>query len=828
MKNPLTLPPTYFTRGSSGGKQIVAMAVLLLLVGIIVKAQSSNTAGHPLTGTWQCISHGGGNGDVPFTLHLQQSSGNISGWVTASSGSIPLTSVSFSQNHLNIEMDTNQGQYTLSGVVKDSQLAGTWKKNGQPVGTWEGKKSSGSATAVAAQSPFKPISTLNVSTIQGRPVQLDANGKLLPWPRPHHTGYSYAGYFMSRWKYLWEQYNHQRYYDFYCCIDFNRETFATYPIRNWANSTGYLRAFMEGFIEHLYPYTGNPRTIKFLENFVDYELANGTTPLYYAWGGVPYASADPGARRYTGWYHHGIDYVEPLVVGEDGYAYVRLYEMTGKTLYLQAAIRCANALVKNYKKGNAQISPWPYRCYARDGKMLEGKQDGPYSADVIEPIELFDELIRLNFGDVAAYRTVRNEAWQWLEQYPMKDNVWVGYFEDVTPSMENMNNVIPLETARYMILHPDKDPNWRQDATRLIHWVKTTPKWPKFIVHGATITTEQGNGQTYCCREPGWCCDSHTSRLASIEALYYAKTGDEKYKEQAFRSFNWVTYFQGFPPKGHTPWGQHQWWFTDEFADGPHCLMDGLWAVPTWAPANQSHLLGTTSVVTKISYGKGLVTYSTFDPKATDVLRVNFTPTSVTAGGRPLAPRDNLNQEGYIFNPNTGVLRVRHDNSCNVDIEGVGGHTPPEIVDFDNPHLPANAVLKGQYPTGLINWGNAGKWKIAIPRGRISTFCLRVTSPKLAQAGFTFYYPRVFVGIDVYNASKSDMTLKIHSPENADVSFSIPAGQLRQLRTGWEGRTTRVRFETENGATLDNLTFDNLAYKEGEPVTPGSYAASRP
>jgi hypothetical protein len=66
-------------------------------------------------------------------------------------------------------------------------------------------------------------------------------------------------------------------------------------------------------------------------------------------GAVP--SANPGALRYTGWSVHGEDYIEPHVVGEDGYAYVRFYEMTGNAKYLAAAIRCAAALVKNYKAG---------------------------------------------------------------------------------------------------------------------------------------------------------------------------------------------------------------------------------------------------------------------------------------------------------------------------------------------------------------------------------------------------------------------------------------------------------------------------------------------
>ena len=96
-------------------------------------------------------------------------------------------------------------------------------------------------------------------------------------------------------------------------------------------------------------------------------------------------------RRYTGWSQHGEDYIEPHVVGEDGYGYLRLYEMSGQQRYLQAAIHCADALVKNYKPGDAERSPWPYRAYARDGHAGEGDM-GIYSANVVEPIMLLDEL----------------------------------------------------------------------------------------------------------------------------------------------------------------------------------------------------------------------------------------------------------------------------------------------------------------------------------------------------------------------------------------------------------------------------------------------------
>ena len=177
-------------------------------------------------------------------------------------------------------------------------------------------------------------------------------GSYCPGQCPTIFGYSYSSHVLTQWTILWDLHNRQRLYYFHCCFDFDRTTYELMPDQKWANSTGYLRAMMQGFIERLYPYTGDARTLTFLEDLVDYELENGRTPDDYAWARVPYASADPGARRYTGWSSHGKDYIEPHVVGEDGYAYLRLYEMTGNTKYLEAAIRCANALVKNYKAGD--------------------------------------------------------------------------------------------------------------------------------------------------------------------------------------------------------------------------------------------------------------------------------------------------------------------------------------------------------------------------------------------------------------------------------------------------------------------------------------------
>ena len=522
---------------------------------------------------------------------------------------------------------------------------------------------------------------------------------------------------------------------------------------------------------------------------------------------MPYPSANPGSPDYTGWSEHGEDYVEPHVVGEDGYAYLRLYEMTGNTKYLREAIRCAEALARNFKPGDERNSPWPYRCRARDGSLHGGKGMFPYSANVVEPIMLFDELIRLGQGDTATYRKVREGAWAWLMKYPMRNNVWVGYFEDVPGSMENMNQVIPLEFARYILLHPEKDPDWREHSRTLIDWVKNTPKWPKYVVHGALVTTEQGDGKTFCCNAPNQCCDSHSARLAAVEALYYARTGDVAYKEAAYRTYNWVTYFQGLPAAAHAPFS-NQWWFTDEFADGPRRMMDAFWAVPEWAPSDESHLLGSLSVVTKIAYGAGSVTYSTFDAESTDVLRLDFVPDYVTAGGRTISRRGDLAREGYTFDKTTGVLFIHHTSSKDIDIQGKSDRVPPSYVTFDDPHLAAGTRLVGQYPSGVIDWGK-GDWEIGTPYGKFGTFTLSLADAKAPQAEFRFYAPRVFVGVDVYNGGDSDATVALRSPENREMSFTIKPGELRRLRTGWRDPSTGVAFQFANG---EKLRFDNLAY----------------
>lgn len=202
------------------------------------------------------------------------------------------------------------------------------------------------------------------------------------------------------------------------------------------------------------------------------------------------------------------------------------------------------------------------------------------------------------------------------------------------------------------------------------------------------------------------------------------------------------------------------------------------------------------------------MTYSTFDPQSSDVLRLDFVPEFITANGKPLAQRKELDQAGFTFDDATHVLRIRHDDARDIDVQGKDGKMPPSYVTFDDPHLPAGTVLKGQYPSGLIDWG-ADAWRINVPQGGFGTFNLALIDAKAETAELRFDSPRVFSGIDVYNDGASTATVTVRCPELREISYTIKPGQLRRLRTEWRDATSKIRFDFKNG---EGLRFDNLAY----------------
>jgi len=465
-----------------------------------------------------------------------------------------------------------------------------------------------------------------------------------------------------------------------------------------------LYAHLVDTLVRWYPYAGDEEAIQVVRRMLDYQLAHGTTPVDWDWPNVPFATSCDDDLEYgrclrdvpTDFYGG----IESDKVGELGLAYVLVYELTGVRKYLEAGIHCAEALAnhlptlqavgpeypwtKRYMHaGDATHTPWAYRIDARTGEVIDGEIFGGM---VVASVRLFDELVRLGEGSTEKYRQARDMAWRWILENPLNTSSpawdrWTGYYEDVPKDPENVNDMSSIMTAYYILSHDDPstvDPQWLTHVGYLLDRSRSLlGRGPYYGAWGIdeqerpldNIPFTSGKG---CCSRAGLSC--RTSAWGAVNAMYYAKTGDGTAWENAYRSLNYATYFASSDGKiaccglGAS---SNLYWFEDGYADAGRSFTWAMGAVPEFAPMGQDHLLFSSWVVQKVTYGNHKIAYRTFGKDGTEVLRLSFRPAHVTAGGAALPERHDLQAPGYQVQPLAGgdfIVHVRHTGSNDVAI----------------------------------------------------------------------------------------------------------------------------------------------------------------
>jgi hypothetical protein len=509
----------------------------------------------------------------------------------------------------------------------------------------------------------RPIATSSPPTIGGRAIRVAADRRLLPWstgPAP------YAEVARLAFTALETRFPVQ---------DNGLPTYLAYSRFDpedlsgvgWPHNPAGLYAMLTDSAVLWYAFSGDEAAVDLVRTALDHQLAHGTTPADWDWASVPYASSNPGDVDYRGaddeWCNFcgrgdGLGVIEPDKVGELGFAYLQLFELTGDTRYREAGLACADALARHVREGDETASPWPFRVYAQTNVARE-----EYSSDVVGALMLFDELGRLGLGDVDAYARARAMTFDWLMRVPMKNDAWSGYFEDIEIENDpaaNPNQYAAMRTARWLLQHPEADPRWRDDVARLLAWVLQTfggdTAEERGTQWGATVLSEQ----TADMAKMG----SHTARFGATTALWYEATGEPSARDRAARSLAWATYTcngDGIVAVGEDR--NEGWWFSDGYGDYIRHFVVAMAAVPEWAPPRENHLLRSTSVVSHVDYSPARVSWTTFDADATEMLRLASRPETVTAGGEALGEREALDEEGYVVQPLASgdvVLRVRH------------------------------------------------------------------------------------------------------------------------------------------------------------------------
>jgi hypothetical protein len=235
-----------------------------------------------------------------------------------------------------------------------------------------------------------------------------------------------------------------------------------------------------------------------------------------------------------------------------------------------------------------------------------------YTTNWTGALRLFEELASLHEGQLIKYRATSRLVSQWLKTYPLKNNRWGPFFEDVSTKDYSDTEINADTLAFYILEHPDWDKEGKSQARGILDWSyrafanHQADKWGVVVINEQTQYPVPGN--------------SHTSRHGSVELEYAEKTGDWSGKDAAIRRLNWATYWVDFDGKCRYPGDEI--WLTDGYGDFVRHYLHAMASDPELAPADQNHLLRTSSVIRSMKYGRAEIRYDKFDAESEELFKL--------------------------------------------------------------------------------------------------------------------------------------------------------------------------------------------------------------
>jgi hypothetical protein len=222
----------------------------------------------------------------------------------------------------------------------------------------------------------------------------------------------------------------------------------------------------------------------------------------------------------------------------------------------------------------------------------------------------------------------------------------------------------------YVLDHPEFDPDWRTNVPRYLKWtedlfVHRTSDGEPATAFGANVVGEQDSFN--------YKMDYQTARYAAECARWYRASGDEAYREKAYRSLNWVTYCNDDEGRAtESPYSLHiATWWSDCYGECPRMFYHVFAAMPEWAPPGEDHILYSEGVLADVLYTPGEVRYRACDAVGAEYLRLSYLPTTVTVDGAPLVRSANDGWEARDLGGGDFAVTVRHRRAGAVRLAGV-------------------------------------------------------------------------------------------------------------------------------------------------------------
>ena len=481
------------------------------------------------------------------------------------------------------------------------------------------------------------------------PVLLDSQAKIVPRISPPSRAYDV--FLRQRWNFIKHHVplspgppprsRYPQYY-FYCAY---RPKDGELQPDLWMNDVGEKIPNWFESARLYYAYTGDTSVMNIVEKLINYSIDHGTTPATFSWPEFPHTTTNAGDtlfRGFTSAKRFSLHEIQVDHASEMGLAFYRLYLYTGKEKYKTAALNVANTLAKKVRRGTATRSPWPYLVIMDTGEITS-----EYGANWTGAYTLLSALIEANTGDVDAYKKACGYVKDFLLRYPLRTGYWTdGHSDNAVKSNTYKSNLSASNFKLFLFDFPQFDPNRERDIPKLIQWTeenfvdRSAPGEPGHM-WGANIVGEQDDFL--------FKMDYQTARYAAECARWYAISGDESYREKAFRALNWVTYCSdssGMAFESPLSKGISSWW-SDCYGEGPRMFYHAFAGIPEWAPAGEDHILYSETVLKNVTYRPQEVRYTATDPDGIEYLRLSFRPAVIAVNGKNINVRRDLLEEGY-------------------------------------------------------------------------------------------------------------------------------------------------------------------------------------
>ncbi|HWD38401.1 MAG TPA: hypothetical protein VG944_06105, partial [Fimbriimonas sp.] len=393
-----------------------------------------------------------------------------------------------------------------------------------------------------------------------------------------------------------------------------------------------------------YQYSGDPIAFLYIPLMVDYILDYGQTDAKDAWPLFPISTPTKG-KAYGKCDPTGRNQLDLCAI--TGTEVLRAYKLTGNPRYLAAVKHWGDVFAEKCDL-KTKLSPW--NRYA--DPSVVGWSD-VLTGTTAFIVDFLDDLINVGYkGKGGLIVKARDKGRDFLndQMFPawaVNDTWGRSYWDWDNPVMCGNLSVC----ADHIMKYPKAYPAWKTDLRNMLSLIfnrnGADPNSRGDMYSGAWAFPES----CVCCQTSLSYCQ-YTAAPTIIR--YGVLANDPWAKEIGRRMILMATYDSdelGVVKDGLL--GQSV--ATGEWSNLAHpwplCqVMEAMaWMPKELGPNRENHIMRSSSVVREVQYDAGKVSYTTFDTKgpATEVLRLSFVPSAVSADGTKLVEVDRLTGNGY-------------------------------------------------------------------------------------------------------------------------------------------------------------------------------------